>query len=501
MRDDDVDVDLAEADRLAELVEGDEVATVAWPLLLRQRQSRALERLSQRPRYRWVVLTIVLVGFFASGFSITVISVSLATIGEQLHASDAAVAWVLSGALLAFGVATPTMGRLGDLVGHKRIYLVGSATSAMLAGCVALSWNIGSLIAFRVLWAVASAAAGPASMALIMEVFDAEERIKAMGWWSFVGAGAPVIGVVVGGPIVEAYSWRWVFAAQIPISLLAVVFGALFLKNTKSASTGRFDIPGSIAVTVSAAALLLGVNRGSEWGWTSPFVVACLVISPVFAALFLKIERSAPSPLLPPGLLKLRNFSFPLLVQFFGSFVYLGAFLITPFLMQRQFGFSLTKTGIFMLPRPVAFSLAAPISGFIAIRLGERRTVVAGMASILLSMLMLAAGAFWVAPIGIVAGLVLSGIGLGGSSPSLTSSVANSVPSDYLGVAGAAVSMMGTVGGVVGMEVLRTVATGLGGATGAYAVAYLVGACVAVIALLFATRIRRLDRTISVESV
>lgn len=487
--------ELVEADNLAELVECDEVPTVAWPLLLRQRREKTLSKLEKRDSYRWIVLVIVLIAFFAGGFSITVVSVSLPTIGRDLGASDATVAWVLSGALLAFGIATPTMGRAGDVFGHKRLYLIGTAASAFLAALVALSWNIGSLIVFRIIWAAAGAAAGPASMALIMEVFDAEERVKAMGWWSFVGAGAPVIGVVAGGPIVEAYTWRWVFAAQVPISVVAFVGGLWFLRNTISQATAKFDIAGSAMVTITAAAFLIGINRGGEWGWTHPVTLTCFAITPVAAWLFLRIEKRAISPLLPPDLMKLKAFNSPLLVQFCGNFAYIGAFLITPFYLQRVLEFSLTKTGVFMLPRPVSFSLAAPISGYVAIRLGERRTVMAGMAAITASMVMLSIGSVAAIPVGIVIGLVLSGVGLGGSSPSLTSSVANSVPAEYLGVAGAAISMMATVGGVVGMEVLRTVATAAGGSSGAYGIAYGIGGFVAAAAFVLARRITRLERS------
>lgn len=488
------DEQLLEADSLAELVECDEVPTVAWPLILRQRRERALSKLEKRDSYRWIVLIIVLIAFFAGGFSITVVSVSLPTIGRDFGASDATVAWVLSGALLAFGIATPTMGRAGDVFGHKRLYLIGTALSAIFAALVALSWNIGSLIFFRVAWAAAGAAAGPASMALIMEVFGAAERVKAMGWWSFVGAGAPVIGVVAGGPIVEAYTWRWVFAAQVPLSLIAFASGLWFLRNTVSQESAKFDIAGSVMVTITAATFLIGINRGGEWGWTHPVTLACFVAAPLAGWLFVRVEKRAGSPLLPPDLLRLKAFNSPLLVQFCGNFAYIGAFLITPFYLQRVLDFSLTKTGIFMLPRPISFSLAAPISGYIAIRLGERRTVMAGMAAIAASMAMLSIGSVAALPVGIVIGLVLSGVGLGGSSPSLTSTVANSVPQQYLGVAGAAISLMATVGGVVGMEVLRTVASAAGGTATAYGIAYGVGGCIAMVAFVLARRITRLER-------
>lgn len=439
-------------------------------------------------------MAVTLFGFFSTGFLITIVSASLPRIAEDLGASDASSTWVLTGAMLTFGICTPLMGRLSDLWSYRRMYIIGLGVSSVLAILIALSWNIASLVAFRVLWAVAGAASGPAAMALIMRSFPPPERVRAMGWWSFVAAGAPVLGVVAGGPAVEAFSWRVVFAAQAPLSIAAIALGIIFLPPDRPGSPARLDVAGSVLAGLTVGLLMFAVNRGAEWGWGHPAVVGSLLATPVAAALFVRAEKRADSPLLPLHFLKNRNFTAPVICHVMASFAYMGGFFITPFLLQRVFGFSVTRTGFFMLPRPVAFTVAAPLAGALAVRIGERSTISAAVTAMGVSMACLAAGAAGRNDAAIIAGLVLSGVALGSASPSLSSIVANAVPPDYLATAGATSNLSSTVGAVIGMESLRSVAATAGGTSTAYGLAYAAGGLVAFLALAPALMIRSFQR-------
>lgn len=445
---------------------------------------------------RRLILAVTLVGFFSTGFLITIVSASLPRIAEDLGASDASATWVLTGAMLAFGIFTPVMGRVSDLWGYRRMYLVGLGASTVSAVLIALSWNIASLVAFRVVWAVAGAASAPASMAIIMRSFRPHERVRAMGWWSFVAAGAPVLGVVAGGPVVEALSWRVVFAGQIPLSLAAIVLALAFLPPDGPGREARLDLAGAVLAGLTVGLLMFGVNRGAEWGWSHPAVLGSLLATPVAGVSFVWAERRAASPLLPVRFLKTRNFAVPLVAHVMASFAYMGGFFITPFLLQRVFGFGVTKTGLFMLPRPLAFTLAAPLAGMLAVRIGERTTIIGAMVAMTASMGFLALGAGDHRGAAILAGLVLSGVALGSAAPSLSSTVANAVPAEYLGTAGAASNLSSTVGAVVGMEALRSVAATAGGTGDAYALAYLGAGVIALLALGPAILIRSYERSL-----
>ena len=332
----------------------DEVSVVPWPLMLRH---RVVSRVEASHRYPWLILWTALFGLFTVGFTVTLLAVSIPTIADDLGASQSTLAWVITGPLLAYAVVGPTLGKAGDLWGYKRVYLIGLAGAGVFAGCVAFAWDAPSLILFRVLGAGIGAATGPASMAMLNRVFEPEERVKALGYWSFVSAGAPVLGVVVGAPVVEAFGWRWVFAAQVPLCLIGFVVALAILPETERQKGVRFDIPGAVLLAVSITSLLFGLNRGAAWGWSNTVVIVTLALCPITMAAFIAYERRASDPLLPLAYFKERNFAAPIAVQFFTNFAYMGGFILTPLLLADGLGYGTTKVGLLSIFRPLAFAL------------------------------------------------------------------------------------------------------------------------------------------------
>jgi EmrB/QacA subfamily drug resistance transporter len=457
-----------------------EIEIQPWPLLWRE---RAQQRVGASDRQPWIVLATVLCGLFAVGFTITVLAVSLELIATDLDASRATVTWVVTGPLLAAAVLGPTWGKLADLHGARRMYLIGMTGAAVFAGLTALAWTAGSLIAFRVLAAAAGAAAGPASMALINTSFDRERRVQAMGYWALVGAGGPVVGVVAGGPVVEAFGWQWIFIAQAPITALCVLVGYLVLPETPRRPDVRLDVPGAVLIALAAGAALLALNRGPIDGWTAPLVVASFVAAPVLLAAWVAVERRAPAPLFPLEYLRRRNFAFPITNQFLTNFAYMGGFIITPALLQEVMDLTVSQSGYVSILRPLTFAVAGPVAGWLALRSGERRMGVLGTALVAGSMAVFAA-ASTTSSLGLVlAALALSGIGMGAASPAMAASVANAVADHDLGIAGAAQQMVATLGTVAGIQVLFTVqeASASTDLAGSFQAAYLVGgaACLA----------------------
>lgn len=218
---------------------GDEVPVVGWPFLFEHR----IRRFRDGARPRWLTLVAVLTGLFATGFSITILAVSLPAVARDLGTGSENLTWVVTGPLLGLALTMPLLGKVGDTRGHRRLFLLGFAGFTVGAACTALAWNGPSLIAIRTLGSLPGAAIGPASMALIMQAFPEEDRVKAMGWWSLVGAGAPVIGLVAGGPVVAAFGWRAIFVAQVPLSAFALGMAFVVLRETPGASTNRSTSP------------------------------------------------------------------------------------------------------------------------------------------------------------------------------------------------------------------------------------------------------------------
>lgn len=432
------------------------------------------------------MLVAVLTGLFATGFSITILAVSLPEVARDLHSSPADLTWVVTGPLLGLALTMPLFGKIGDTRGHRRLYLLGFTGFTIGAACTALAWNGTALIAIRTLGSLPGAAIGPASMALIMQAFPEDERVKAMGWWSLVGAGAPVIGLVAGGPVVDAFGWRVIFVAQVPLSLLALALAALVLRETPRREREPLDLAGAGTLAGATISALLGLTLGARLGFARPATIGLFVLAPVLLWAFVRIERGAARPLLPLRFFGARDFSASLVAQFGANFAYMGGFIVTPLLVQNRFGFTVAATSWAMACRPLTFSLTAPVSGYLAARVGERRAAVAGTTLLVASMGMFVAATAADAVGLVFAGLALSGLAMGTSMPSLVTVVANTVDAGDLGVANAAQQMVGQIGTVAGIQLLSTVQGGSSDA-GPFAVAYVIGAGVASLAVVAAS--------------
>jgi len=462
---------------------GEEVPSVAWPLLWRQRLDR---RMARSERSKWIVLVTVLTGLFATGFTFTIFAVSLDKVADDLHSSVSLLQWVVSGPMLVYAFGMPLIGKTGDIYGHRRIYLLGFGGFLVAAGATALAWSGPSLIAIRLIGSIEGAATGPASMAIILHEFDADERVKAMGWWSLVGAGAPVIGLVAGGPIVDAFGWRWLFVAQVPLCAIALFVASVVLHETPRRDREPIDVAGAMALAVAVAGPLLAMTVGRTSSWTNPIVFALFGISAIAAAAFVPIERRAASPILPLGLITRPRFVAPISALFFANLAYMGGFIVTPVLLRNVLHKSIAQTSLITLFRPLSFSIAAPIAGYVAVRVGERRTATAGMCLIVASMATFVFGVPSHAVAPVVVALVVSGMGMGIASPALQASAANAAGTEQLGVASAAQQMVSQVGAVVGITLLATISADAH-VTTPFAWAYGVGGALAVIGIAAAS--------------
>ena len=444
------------------------------------------------PDNRWRILTVLLFGLFAVNVTITILAVSIHTIAKELHTSEPTMTWVVIGPMLAFGVVGPLVGKLGDRLGHRRLFLSGLAGAALMAALSAVAWNAGSLIAFRTMGAIEGAATGPASFAMISRMFPRTERVRALGYWTMVAAGAPVIGVVLGGPIVEAFGWRTIFLAQIPVALAALGLAYRTIPETPRKHEGAFDVAGAALVALSITPLLFALSEGPRLGWTSPLVLGCGVIAPIAMVMFVRVERRAASPLLPLRYLRRRGFTFAILTQSSLNGAYMGSFILTPLLMQNVLGYSETRTGLVSIARPLAFSLAGTMAGAVALRLGSRRAATAGALAVVGAMAWMATFGTGSATLAIVGALALAGVGMGIAMPPLGASVAVSVDDDDFGIAGAAQQMMVQVGVVFGIQLMQTVQQARIPAVGqdaSYHWGYLTGLAMAAAGVVTATRI------------
>jgi EmrB/QacA subfamily drug resistance transporter len=468
----------------------DEVGVVGWPVVLRRRLADrvGLDR-------SWAVLWIVLAGLFTVSFTITILVVSLQSIAEDLGSSVAVMNWTITGPMLAFGVVGPAFGKAGDLWGHQRVFVLGLVFAGIFAGLTAVAWSAPSMIAFRVLSAVAGSACGPAAMAYINRMFDPEQRVRPLGYWSFVTAGAPVLGVVAGGPLVDAVGWRVIFVVQAPLCLLGALGAAWLLPRTERQHGVRFDVRGSIALGLGATTLLAAISQGPRWGWTSLAVVGLAVVSVVSIVWFVHVERTVDDPLVMLEWFGTRNIAFPVASQTLTNFAYMGGFILAPQVLENGLGLSASTTGLLVIARPLTFSLAAPLAGMVTVRTGERLAGVVGAIGVVASMICWAFVGADTALWFVVIALALSGAGLGIASPAMTSLTANAVDDADLGVVGAMQQLMSQLGAVLGTVVLTAVSTGAGpDDLGPYSSAFVVAACVSSLGVVAAALTRSTPR-------
>jgi EmrB/QacA subfamily drug resistance transporter len=435
-------------------------------------------------------------GLFSVNVTFTILAVALPRIAHDFHTTRNTMTWVITGPLLAFGVAAPSLGKAADQYGHKRIYQLGLMLSFTAAGLSTLAWGAIPLIVIRTIGSLEGAATGAASMAIVMRTFEREDRVKAMGWWSLVGAGGPVIGVVLGGFLLESFGWRLIFACQMPLIAVAFVVGSIVLPETETLPPQKFDIAGALTLSGGITALLFAVNRGPELGWDSNVVRVAFLLCPLLLYQFVRVERRSAAPLISLDYLRKPSFAFPVASNAFANSAYMGGFILTPALLQTVYHYTDEKIGLLVIARPLSFSILSPIAGYLAVRIGQRTSAVTGTLFVVASMGVFALLGANSPNLLIILALSLSGVGLGVSQPSISAGVANAVDDHDLGVASAAQQLMQNVGVVSGIQIMTTVQTSLGhGATGAPAlhsfhVAYLVGGGVCLVGVLLATGVK-----------
>ena len=472
-----------------------EDGSVPWTLLLGQRITKKAE---DRGWYPWLVLITTLFGLLSVAMTISILAVAIPEIAEEFGSSESSLTWVITGPILAFAVVGPAVGKLGDRNGYRRIYLWGMAGSAVFAALSAIAWSAPSLILFRILGASIGAATGPASMALINTTFPPERRAQVMGYWTLVMAGGPVLGLVIGGPVVEHLSWRWIFVAQVPVAIFAFLVAFVLLPDTERVERPPFDLAGTAVLIAGVGSILLALNQGPEMGWTHPLVVGGFLVGPLFLLLFVRVERTALDPLLPLEYLRRRNVSLPLAVEFTNNFAYMGGFILTPLLLEGVLGYGESKAGLLSIARPLAFSICGPVAGYFTMKVGERPMATFGTIAISMSMVGLSMVSADSSVVLIISALAFSGIGAGATFPAMAATIANAVDDKDLGVIGASQQMVAQLGAAAGTQIMQTVQASREAVVGevdAFGQAFLTGAGVALLGTLCALGVRSTRRS------
>ena len=449
-------------------------------------------------RRRWLALYVVCLGVLMLVVDTTIVNVALPSIRQDLRFTEANLVWVVNGYMVTFGGFLLLGGRLGDLFGQRRLFLIGLTVFTLASLACGLAQSQAALVVARLVQGFGGAVFMAVALSVIMGLFtDEAERAKAMGVYGFVCAGGGSVGVLLGGVLVSLLNWHWIFLVNIPIGIGVFMASRALLPDAKGAAHGqKLDVSGAIVVTLALMSAIYGVVNHTPW---------MMAAGAALLAVFLAIEARASNPLMPLRLFKLRNVSAANVAGMLWSASMFALFFLSALYMQQVLGYDAMQVGLAYLPTNLimaAFSLG--LSAKIVMRFGAKRAVTAGMALVTVGLVLFAkapfGGTFW---IDVFPGFALMGIGAGMAlNPMILVAMGDVAPSEA-GLASGVINTSFMMGGALGLAVLASVAASrseaarLAGSAGVealragYSASFLVGAAFALVATLVCALVLR----------
>lgn len=408
------------------------------------------------PEQRRLVLAASALGAFAATVKATGVNVVLPTLVEVFDAPFASVQWVVLSYLLASIALLPIIGRLGDLLGKRRVFLAGFAVFALGSVLCALAPTMQLLIAVRSVQGVGAAVLTSLGLALVTDVYPASERGRAIGVNGAVISAGVVLGPSLGGLIADAFSWRWVFGAGVLVVAAGAALAWRVVPRQAAAGARAFDLPGALTVVAALLSLSLALTLGQGRGFAAPSVLALFAASVALIVAFVAIERRAPSPVVDLRLFRAPALTIGLLTGLATFTAISGVILLMPFYLEGVLGFAPRQVGLLMAVVPVVLVIMAPIAGWAADRFGERPVTLIGLSSVFIGYLLVGR----LDQDTTVARYLLSflpvGLGMGTFQTPNNSAIMGAVQRSRSGTAGGLLALTRTFGQVLGTAVLAT---------------------------------------------
>jgi len=457
-------------------------------------------------RTRWLALYVLCLATLMIVLDVSIVGVALPSIKDDLGFSETSLAWVVNGYLLTYGGFLLLGGRLGDLYGQRRLFLIGISLFTVASLACGISTTQGMLVVARGVQGLGGAVASAVSLSLMVNLFtEPGERAKAMGIFGFVASGGGSIGVLLGGIITDLISWHWIFLVNVPIGIGVVLLGMRLLPTVHIPTSARLDVWGAVTVTASLIIAVYAIVNANEKGWTSLQTLGLLALASAIFGAFLVIEVVVDSPLVPLTLFKLRNLATADVVGVLWAGGMFAWFFLTALYMQLVLGYSPLQIGLAFLPGNLIMgALSIGLSAKLVMRYGIRKPLATGLllasAGLLLLVRAPVDGSFVT---DVLPSMILLGLGAGMAfNPVLLAAMGDVDPAEA-GLASGVVNTSFMMGGAVGLAVLASVAASrtttlldaghseVAALTGGYHVAFLLGAIfAAAAAVLGATLLR-----------
>ena len=413
-------------------------------------------------RNPWLILVFLSLGFFMILLDTTIVNIAIPSIISGLHSSFDQILWVLNAYLLVYAVLLITSGRLGDLVGPRRLFIIGLVIFTAASALCGLAQDGNQLIAARILQGVGGALLTPQTLSIITMIFPPERRGAAFGIWGAVAGVAAITGPTLGGFLVTYVDWRWIFYVNVPVGLVALG-GALFvMPDLRPGRPHRLDLVGVALASIALFGIVFGLVEGQRYDWgviwgaiTIPEIIAAGVL--LFAA-FIVFEGFQAEPLLPLSLFANRNFSIAIWVSAVVAFGMLGFFIPVTIFLQSVLGFSALKAGLTFVPMSILSMFIAPVAGRLSDRFGGKYILLIGLScfaagmGLVVSLISLKAtqATFW-------GPAALAGIGMGMTFAPLTTVAMREVRPQMAGAASGVLNTVRQLGGAIGSSVVGAV--------------------------------------------
>jgi EmrB/QacA subfamily drug resistance transporter len=442
-------------------------------------------------RTRWLALYVLCLASLMIVLDVTIVGVALPSIKEDLGFSDTSLAWVVNGYLLTYGGFLLLGGRLGDLYGHRRLFLIGISLFTVASLACGLSTSQGMLVVSRGVQGLGGAVASAVSLSLMVNLFtEPGERAKAMGIFGFVASGGGSIGVLLGGIITDVISWHWIFLVNFPIGVLVVVLSMRLLPESRFETGAKLDIAGAVTVTLALITAVYAIVNANDAGWTSAQTLGLLAVAAVLFVVFLVIEERVKWPLVPLRLFKQRNLATADVVGVLWAAAMFTWFFLSALYLQLVLGYSPRDVGLAFLPGNLIMgALSIGLSAKLVMRFGFRLPLAAGLGLASLGLLLFAR-----APVDgnyltdVFPAMVLLGLGAGMAFNPVLLAAMSDVGPEESGLASGIINTSFMMGGALGLAVLASIADSrtanlldsgeeqLAALTGGYHLAFFVGA-------------------------
>nr|WP_314845232.1 DHA2 family efflux MFS transporter permease subunit [uncultured Microbacterium sp.] len=416
---------------------------------------------TSRSTRRWLALSVLALAQFLVVLDASIVNIALPVLGAQLGMDTAALAWVITAYVLAFGGLLLLGGRLADRYGHRRVFLIGTAGFVVTSAVAGLSFTSEMLLTARALQGASAALLAPAALALLTHLFpESGDRTKALGVWGGVAGIGSAAGVLLGGVLTATLGWQSVFFVNVPIGAVALIAIPLLITRDVPGTRGKLDIPGAATITAALVATVGALSAIEQVGLAHPLTLGMAAGAVVLGVAFVLIERRTAEPLVPLEVFRNRNLTVGNIAMLLIGAAMVALFFALSIYMQAVLGYNALTTGFTQLPLAGALVVVAGVVPTVIAKVGAKTTLIG-------SLVVLAAGLVWLsfAPadaqflLHILGPSIVIGVGMGGAFVTTTQLSVDGVEGGESGLAGGLVNTSQQIGGALGLAILGTVAT------------------------------------------